>query len=174
MKEIVTYLNFDGNCREEMTFYGKCLGSELHMTPFSEVPGNFPKEAKDRIMHARLTKGLAPILTASDTMPDMPFQQGTNFSVSVHCESMPEIERLFSAFGEKGKVTMPLKIRSGALGLGCSQINLASIGCSTSNNPNKDSWRFVRRLVATENARQTRIAFLEKRYTLLLQLSGSP
>jgi len=109
MKEIVTYLNFDGNCREAMTFYGKCLGCELHLTPFSEMPGDFPKEAKDRIMHARLTKGPAPILMASDTMPGMPFQQGNNVWVSVHCESLSEIERFFTALGEKGSVRMPLQ-----------------------------------------------------------------
>jgi PhnB protein len=108
MKEIVTYLNFDGNCREAMEFYKKCLGAELYLMPFSEAPGDFPKEAKDRIMHARLTKG-STLLMASDTMPGMPFQQGNNFSVSMQCESLQEIERLFTALGEKGKVTMPLQ-----------------------------------------------------------------
>ena len=112
MKELTTYLIFDGNCREAMTFYEKCLGAELQLTPFSEMPGDVPKEAKqagDRIMHARLSKGPMPVLMASDTMPGMPFQQGNNFSVSINCESMPEIERLFAALGEKGKVTMQLQ-----------------------------------------------------------------
>ena len=44
MKEIITYLNFDGNTREAMTFYKGCLGGELQLMPFSEVPGDFPKE----------------------------------------------------------------------------------------------------------------------------------
>ncbi len=42
-------------------------------------------------------------------MPGMPFRQGNNFSVTVSCESLQEIERLFAALGEKGKVTMPLQ-----------------------------------------------------------------
>ena len=29
MKEINTYLTFDGNCREAMEFYKQCLGAEL-------------------------------------------------------------------------------------------------------------------------------------------------
>ena len=107
MKEITTYLTFDGNCREAMTFYGKCLGAELQLMPFSEAPGNFPKEAKDRIMHARLAKG-ATLLMASDTTDCKLFQQGSNFSVSVQCESVQEIERLYAAFSENGKTTMPL------------------------------------------------------------------
>lgn len=108
MKEVVTYLNFDGNCREAMSFYGKCLGAELQLMPFSEAPGGCPGGAKDRIMHARLTNG-SVILMASDTQPGMPFQQGNNFSVSVQCGSLQEIESLFTAISEKGKVTMPLQ-----------------------------------------------------------------
>lgn len=109
MKESTTYLIFDGNCREAMKFYEKCLGAELRLVPFSEAPGNCPKEAMDRIMHARLTTGSTPVLMASDTMPGMPFQKGDNFSISINCESVQEIERLFAALGEGGKVTMPLQ-----------------------------------------------------------------
>src|SRR4029453_18968131 len=108
MKAGTIYLNFDGNCREAMKFYERCLGGELHLMPFSEAPGDHPKEAKDRIMHARLVKGSA-VLMASDTMPGMPFRQGTNFSISIDCESLEDIDRLFNAFGEGGKVTMPLQ-----------------------------------------------------------------
>jgi PhnB protein len=108
MKEIVTYLNFDGNCKQAMQFYKQCLGGELHMAPFSEGPGNIPVEAKDRILHARLAAGPA-ILMASDTMPGSPFKQGTNFSICLNPESLAEAEKVFSALAEKGKVTMPLQ-----------------------------------------------------------------
>ena len=109
MKEINAYLIFSGNCREAMTFYQKCLGADLQMFPFSDMPGDkVPPEAKDRLMHAKLTKGPA-VLMASDNMPGMPFHQGDNFSVSLDCESVQEIEKLFNALSEKGKVTMPLQ-----------------------------------------------------------------
>ena len=78
------------------------------MMPFSEAPGNHPPDAKDRIMHARLTNGPA-VLMASDTMPGMPFQQGSNFAICVNCQSQEELERFFSAIREKGNVTMPLQ-----------------------------------------------------------------
>jgi PhnB protein len=58
-------------------------------------------------MHARLSNGKT-LLMASDTVPGRPFQQGNNFSVSIHCESLPEIEKLFTALAENGKVSMPL------------------------------------------------------------------
>jgi PhnB protein len=109
MKEINAYLICNGNCREAMTFYQKCLGADLQMMPFSDMPGdNVPPEAKNRLMHARLTKGSA-VLMASDNMPGMPFHQGDNFSVSLDCESIQEIEKVFNALSEKGKVTMPLQ-----------------------------------------------------------------
>lgn len=108
MTEATTYLIFDGNCREAMKFYEKCLGADLYLMPFSEAPGDFAKQAKDRIMHASLRKGI-PILMASDTMPGMPFQQGNNFSIAIACENVQEIDRLFAALGENGKVTMALQ-----------------------------------------------------------------
>ena len=109
MKAIVTYLNFNGNCREAMKFYQRCLGGELSIMPFSEAPGDFPKEAKDRVMHARVTKDGTTLLMASDTMPVSNFVQGTNFSISIDCQSAEETDRLFNAFSENGKITMPLQ-----------------------------------------------------------------
>ena len=46
---------------------------------------------------------------ASDSMPGTTVKKGDNFSICVGCESPEEIERLFAAVGEKGKVTMPLQ-----------------------------------------------------------------
>jgi PhnB protein len=108
MKEFNTYLNFDGNCKDAMTFYAKCLGGELQLSPFADAPGEANPAAKDRVMHARLGKGSA-VLMASDIMPGMPFKPGNNFAITIQCESIPEIESLFAAFGENGKVTMPLQ-----------------------------------------------------------------
>ena len=112
MKEITAYLNFDGNCREAMTFYQKCLGAELNMMAFSEMPPApgqpaLPKEAKDRILHARLAKG-ATVVMGCDTMPGMgePLRPGNNFWLALTCESAEEVDKLFAALGEKGKPVM--------------------------------------------------------------------
>jgi PhnB protein len=106
MKDFQTYLNFDGNAHEAMTFYKDCLGGDLFVQTFAES-GPGPNATLDRLMHARLTIGSA-ILMASDTMPGMPFVQGNNFAVNVACNTIEEIERYFAAFSRKGKVTMPL------------------------------------------------------------------
>jgi PhnB protein len=106
MKEINAYLIFNGNCREAMTFYQNCLGADLQLVKFSDMPGNVPAEAKDRIAHARLTKGVS-VLMASDNMPGMTFNPGDNYFVSLQCETVQETDQLFSALSEKGKTIQP-------------------------------------------------------------------
>lgn len=112
MKSITPYLNFDGNCREAMTFYKDCLGAELRMVPFSEVPGGggpqVPPEAQDRLMHAHLSQG-SMVIMASDILPGMEFHQGNNFSITIDCESVEEIEKLFAALSRGANVGMPLQ-----------------------------------------------------------------
>ena len=54
-------------------------------------------------------RGGAPILRASDGPPGgSSLQPGTNFSVAIDCDSVEEIERLFGAVGQNGKIRMPL------------------------------------------------------------------
>ncbi|MGB7761776.1 MAG: VOC family protein [Bryobacteraceae bacterium] len=112
MKEAVTFLNFDGNCREAMEFYKKCFDAELFLLPYSEAPGDPARAAesvKDRILHSSLTKGPLTILMAADTMPGAPFERGNGFSVAIQCDSVQEIDALFSALGDDGSITMPLQ-----------------------------------------------------------------
>ena len=112
MKNVEPYLIFDGNCRQAMEFYERCLGGVLYMMPYSEMPGgcpsDFPKKSKEWLLHARLTiKTL--VLMASDTRPGIPIQQGNNFFVSIGCEDVQEAEKLFKALGQNGNVEMPLQ-----------------------------------------------------------------
>jgi PhnB protein len=110
VKGTIIYLNFDGNCREAMTFYGRCLESEPNFTPFSEGPPEvsaMAKDTPDRILHCELALGPA-VLMASDTLPGGPFQQGNNFSICLDCESQTEMEKVFGALSENGEITMPL------------------------------------------------------------------
>jgi len=117
MMTLNTYLNFNGNCRDAMKFYEKCLGGELQLMPFSEAKMDVPANAKDRIMHARLVKGNLTLM-ASDTMPGMPFEPGNNFSLSLQCDTVQEAEKLFDALGEKGQIKMPMQETFWAAGFG--------------------------------------------------------
>jgi PhnB protein len=113
MKNVNTYLVFEGNCRQAMEFYKKCLGGELYMMDYSQMPKqdgcvDLPKECKNWIMHSRITSK-SFVLMASDTRPGLPIQQGNNFFVSINCDGIEESEKLFKALSDKGKIDMPLQ-----------------------------------------------------------------
>jgi PhnB protein len=108
MKSVTAYLNFGGNCRQAMTFYQQCLGTELELTPFPDAQGKPLTDPRAGIMHARITRGGKPLLMASDCPPGAPNQPGKNFSVSVDCETLEEIEHIFPALGKSGQIRMPL------------------------------------------------------------------
>ena len=107
MKTVTTYLNFDGNCRQAVSFYQQCLGTELELNPYPDASGQPSADPAAKIMHAQLVRNGAPILMAADS-PHGPLRAGNNFSVSIDCESVEEIGRIFTALGKNGEVSQPL------------------------------------------------------------------
>ena len=99
MRSSNCYLNFDGNCRQAMTFYGQCFATEPNFTPFPED--------SERILHSELSSGPL-VLMASDFLPGTPFHRGNNVSITLICESLAEMERLFAALGSHGRVTVEM------------------------------------------------------------------
>jgi PhnB protein len=108
MKSVTTYIHFDGNCREAMQFYQKCLGTEIQLIPLPDSSGNPSSDPAAKIMHSQLLRNGQPMLMASDGSPGGAVKAGNNFSVSVDCESIAEIEHLFEAIGENGDIILPL------------------------------------------------------------------
>ena len=107
MKSVNTYLTFNGNCRQAMTFYQQCLGAELQLTPWPDAQGRPSSDPNAGIMHASMTRGSVPILMASDIQPGDTLQVGNNFSVAAHCDSSSEGERVFAALAQGGKIRVP-------------------------------------------------------------------
>ena len=108
MKSVTTYIHFDGNCRQVMSFYHGCLGGELQLTPQPDASGAPSTKPNAKLMHSQISVGGAPILMATDEQPGASAKPWNNFSVSVECDSVEEIERLFVAIGDKGQVRLPL------------------------------------------------------------------
>ena len=108
MKTVTPYLNFNGNCREAMTFYKNCLGAELQLTPFMDDQGQPSSDPSARIMHGQILVAGEPILQASDTQPGDAVTTGNNVQVCIDCESVDEIDRLFAAFTEDSQIRLPL------------------------------------------------------------------
>ena len=109
MKAATTYLNFDGNTKEAMTFYAKCLDGQLNIQSFGDMEqaGPHPGSA-DRTIHAHLAAGPIVIM-ASDSPAEMRVIQGNNFWIMLECDSPAEQDKLFAALEEGGKSLMPLQ-----------------------------------------------------------------
>lgn len=101
------YLNFDGNCAEAMQFYASVFGTELKMMRFSEAPMPAAPGTENRVMHASLPISDGALM-ASDTMPGMPLNQGSNVHLCVEFSDANEQTRVFEALAAGGSVTMPL------------------------------------------------------------------
>jgi PhnB protein len=109
VKSVTAYLNFDGNCRHAMSFYQECLDTELHINAYPDASGQPSPDPTSRIMHSQLSLDGVPLLMASDMPPGGgSLKPGNNFSVSIHFDSLEEIERAFTALGKDGIVRMPL------------------------------------------------------------------
>lgn len=91
-----------------MAFYSQCLGIALESHAYPDATGRPSEDPAARVMHSQLTAGGKPVLMASDAPEPGSVQVGSNVSISIDCESLDEIERLFPALSESGAVLMPL------------------------------------------------------------------
>ncbi|WP_080055345.1 VOC family protein [Spirosoma aerolatum] len=109
MTQINPYLNFNGNCREAMTFYRECLGGELNLQTIGESPigDQMPDEIKERILHAGLTKDGNLLLMGSDMMGSG-LIVGNSVTLSINCRSEKDIHQFFSKLAEGGQIRDPL------------------------------------------------------------------
>ena len=110
MTQINTYLTFNGNCREAMTFYKNCLGGELTFQTVGESPlaDKMPPIMRDCILHATLTNGEL-IIMASDMVADKGLIKGNAVSLMLNCSSEAEIKDNYSKLAEGGEATHPLE-----------------------------------------------------------------
>jgi len=104
------FLNFDGECREAMTFYAHVFGLEMpdHIMTYDQMPGDdFGAGNEGRILYANL-----PIFGANVMFSDCPagshFVKGTNIALTLGTPDADEIKRIFNALAEGGMVAMPL------------------------------------------------------------------
>lgn len=110
MTQINAYLNFNGNCREAMSFYNECLGGELTIQTVegSPIEAQCGSAMRDKVLHASLAKdGL--LLMGSDMIGPEGYHQGTNFSLSLNCSSEEEINSFYSRLSEEGNIIDPLR-----------------------------------------------------------------
>jgi PhnB protein len=111
MTTIQSYLTFNGNCREAMTFYKKCLGGELSFQTIGESPlaTRMPAKMKDSILHATLSRD-GMVLMGSDMVGDKGLIKGTAVSLLLNCSSEEETRSTYEMLAEDGEASHPLEI----------------------------------------------------------------
>ncbi len=110
MAEFNAYLKFNGNCKEAMEFYKKCLGGKLEMITVGDSPmaSQMPAQMHSKILHSVLTSGTV-MLMGSDTFGQEEYQHGNTLSLCLVCQSKEEIETLFSKLSQGGQAKHALK-----------------------------------------------------------------
>jgi PhnB protein len=110
MSTINSYLTFNGNCREAMTFYQKCLGGTLYFQTIRESPlsEKMPKKMKYCILHSTLTNG-SLLLMGSDMVGENGLIKGNSVSLTLNCSSEKEITSCYKKLSAGGKATHPLE-----------------------------------------------------------------
>jgi len=114
MKAITPYLTFPGTAEAAFTLYKSVFGGEfgmVHRFRGSPMAAGVPDNEQDRLMHISLMIAPGVLLMASDacsTSP-VPFVAGTNFSVSIECDSDAEADKVFKGLAAGGTVSLPMK-----------------------------------------------------------------
>ena len=110
MKVIYSYLTFNGNCREAMTFYKKCLGGELSFQTIGESPlsETMPVKMKKCILQAVLRNGDL-VLIGTDMVSEQGLLKGSAVSLLLACSTEKEIRECYERLSQDGEQTHPLK-----------------------------------------------------------------
>ena len=106
--QVQSYLTFEGRAEEAIEFYKKALDAKVTMlmrwkdSPDKSMcsPGN-----ENKIMHSYMTIGETGVMISDGRSSGQPKFDGFALSIATKTES--EADRLFSALGDGGKVTMP-------------------------------------------------------------------
>lgn len=110
MTTINSYLTFNGNCREAMTFYKECLGGELLFQTVGESPVSeqLPAKMKECVLHSTLTSNNI-ILMGSDMSPET-LIKGNAVSLMLNFSNEEETRRVYAGLSKGGDASQPLEI----------------------------------------------------------------
>lgn len=109
MSSISSYLTFNGNCREAMTFYRDCLGGELVLETIGDLPmsGKIPCEMKAIVIQATLTKGPL-VIVGTDMGNEKEIAKGNAVAMLLDCDSEAEARSVYQKLSAGGEATHPL------------------------------------------------------------------
>ena len=110
MKQLRSYLIFNGNCREAMCFYKACFGGELYLQTVGRSPlsSQMPSEMKDVIVHAEL-RNEDLVLMGSDMCSESGLIKGNSIAMALDCSTEMEARVLYKKLADGGDINQPLQ-----------------------------------------------------------------
>ncbi|GAB2676775.1 VOC family protein [Flavihumibacter cheonanensis] len=110
MRQLITYLSFNGNCREAMLFYRDCLGGELSWQTIGDTPiaEKIPESLQHFILSASLIKD-DWILMGTDMVADGELIKGNSVSILLDCVSEEEFYSCYQRLKEGGQSTQEIE-----------------------------------------------------------------
>ena len=96
--QLNTYLAFNGNCEQALTFYADIFDGKLELMRFRDAPPCEGMDAPppDQIMHGCVTVGDYSLM-GTDAMMSGPFQPITGAHVVINVDAVDKAEELFAA-----------------------------------------------------------------------------
>jgi len=112
--KLIPYLMFTkAQCREAFDFYAQALrGKIVSVSTYGDMPGaceHFPPDRLSRVANAHLVVAGASIMGADNVMggDDADLEGRNDTTVNIDVETTEEVERVFAALSQGGKVEMP-------------------------------------------------------------------
>jgi PhnB protein len=102
------YLNFRGNTREAMEFYGGVFGGKLTTSTFAEFHASTDPSEDELVMHSMMEAPDGIVLMAADVPNRMEFHPGNNFSLSLSGDDEQRLRGYFEKLADGGSISMPL------------------------------------------------------------------
>jgi PhnB protein len=101
------YFMFDGDAEKAIKLYEEVLGAKTEgLSRWGDVQGMpMPEEAKNRIMHARLTVG-SSVFMISDGQPGDAAPKDSMVQVALDFDDVADMKARFAALAKGGKVRM--------------------------------------------------------------------
>ncbi|MEO6221394.1 MAG: VOC family protein [Ginsengibacter sp.] len=93
--KLYPYLGFNGNCEEAINFYKEAFDGEIfQLGRYAESRMETSEQFKDKIMDARL-KFRDILILCSDTMGEKDADAGNMLSLSIECDNVDQLEKVF-------------------------------------------------------------------------------
>ncbi|MGL4293765.1 MAG: VOC family protein [Bacteroidales bacterium] len=115
--KIEPFLIFDGDCSDAIAFYTKVFhGMQVKIQTYGDAKEHLAKEHikvtpnwKDKIMHASFVMPDGNKIVMCDRREDAVFHQGNDSATVLEFEKPEDLDKIFHALSEGGKIDMPIQ-----------------------------------------------------------------